>query len=50
MDYKNKQNYLMKSDEGYPENPANGSTLYYVDTGDFYIYYEGTWYNQSFEE
>ena len=27
------------------ENVVNGSTCFYVDNGDFYIFYEGYWYN-----
>lgn len=27
------------------ENVVNGSTCFYVDKGDFYIFYEGQWYN-----
>lgn len=27
------------------ENVVNGSTCFYVDKGDLYIFYEGYWYN-----
>lgn len=27
------------------ENVVNGSTCFYVDKGDLYIFYEGKWYN-----
>ena len=27
------------------ENVVNGSTCFFVDKGDFYIFYEGSWYN-----
>lgn len=26
-------------------NVVNGSTCFFVDKGDFYIFYEGSWYN-----
>lgn len=36
------------------ENVVNGSTCFFVDKGDFYIFYEGSWYNsetgEGFEE
>lgn len=32
------------------ENVVNGTTFYEVDTGDLYIFYNGTWYNQNEEE
>lgn len=44
--YKNKTDYVRLSSEGQPENPAEGSTLYYVDNGKFFIYYQGSWYEQ----
>lgn len=30
-----------------PTDVKNGSTFLEVDTSDVYIFYEGTWYNQS---
>ena len=45
--YVNKQNYVMLSTEGFPQNPAEGSTLYYVDNGAFYIYYNNIWRLQN---
>ena len=47
---KDKTDYLLLSTEGKPSSPVNGSTLYEVDTGKFYIFYKGTWYEQGAEE
>ena len=44
--YVSKENYVMLSSEGFPNNPADGSTLYYVDNGKLYIYYKEQWYEQ----
>jgi hypothetical protein len=30
-----------------PETDVNGSTYYEVDTSSFFIYYNGTWYEQE---
>lgn len=32
------------------EYVVDGTTFYEVDTGDLYIFYDGTWYNQNEEE
>lgn len=37
------------STETKPENQKNGTTFYEVDTGAFFIYYKGTWYEQGVE-
>ena len=42
--------YLRLAEEDFPtENLVNGTTCYFVDTGDFYIYYNDEWYNQNFD-
>lgn len=48
MEYwKHAVDYLRLSTEEKPtENLVDGTTLYEVDTGVFYIYYQGQWYEQ----
>lgn len=47
-DFKTRYDYLRLSTEGKPTSEAvNGSTLYEVDTGAFYIFYNGQWYEQE---
>lgn len=46
FNYKSKEDYIRTSSEGQPQNPADGSTLYYVDNGKFFIFYNGSWYEQ----
>lgn len=35
------------SDETKPTDEVDGTTFYEVDTGAFFIYYDGTWYEQE---
>lgn len=49
MNYPFRYDYLIKSNENKPTEATNGSTLYEVDTGKFYIYYEEEWILQDFE-
>lgn len=45
---KNRTDIVILSTEDKPtEGLENGSTCYEVDTGVLYIYYKGTWYEQS---
>lgn len=47
-DYKTRFDYLRLSTEDKPtEEAVDGSTLYEVDTGAFYIFYKGEWYEQE---
>ena len=47
-DFKTRYDYLRLSTEAKPTSEAvNGSTLYEVDTGAFYIFYNGQWYEQE---
>ncbi len=49
--WQHKTDYIGLSTEDKPiENVVNGTTLYEVDTGNFYIYYKGTWYLQGEEQ
>ena len=41
---------LKLSTESMPVAEADGTTCYEVDTGKFYIYYKGQWYEQGAEE
>lgn len=41
---------LKLSTESMPVAEADGTTCYEVDTGKFYIYYKGEWYEQGAEE
>lgn len=41
---------LKLSTESMPDAEADGTTCYEVDTGKFYIYYKGTWYEQGAED
>lgn len=47
-EFKTRYDYLKLSSESKPTSEAvDGSTLYEVDTGDFYIFYQGQWYKQQ---
>lgn len=52
MTYNFRFDYYKLEDEDMPEatHMADGSTLYVVDTGEFYLTYKGEWYLQKFEE
>ena len=39
--------YLGLSTDSKPTNAVNGSTFYEVNTSAFFIYYNGTWYEQE---
>lgn len=41
---------LKLSSESMPIAEHDGTTCYEVDTGKFYIYYKGEWYEQGAEE
>ena len=41
---------LKLSTESMPVAEADGTTCYEVDTGKFYIYYKGQWYEQGAED
>lgn len=46
--FKTRMDYLgLSTDDKPTEEAVNGSTYYEVDTSEFYIYYEGTWYEQE---
>lgn len=38
-----KQEYIKLSSEGFPGPAPDGSTLHFVDTGDQYVSYDGSW-------
>ena len=41
-------NYILLSSEGFPkygECSQDGSTIHFVDTGELYVMYNGTWEN-----
>lgn len=40
---------LKLAEEDMPVAEADGTTCYEVDTGKFYIYYKGEWYEQGVE-
>lgn len=40
---------LKLAEESMPVAEHDGTTCYEVDTGKFYIYYKGTWYEQGAE-
>ena len=42
-----RQDIIGLSSETKPENAVNGDTFYEVDTSAFFIFYEGTWYEQG---
>lgn len=39
--------FLRLEDEGFPTEAVTGSTCYFVDTQELYIYYKGDWYLQG---
>ena len=44
----NNTDYIgLSTETKYTEGIANGSTFYEVDTAKLYIFYKGTWYEQS---
>lgn len=46
--WQHNMDYIGLSTEEKPsENLVNGTTLYEVDTGNFYIYYKENWYLQG---
>lgn len=47
MDFKTRYDYLKLSTEEKPTDAVDGSTLYEVDSGAFYIFYNGQWYEQE---
>lgn len=40
----------LSTDEKKTTGVIDGSTFYEVDTSSFYIFYDGTWYEQGAEE
>lgn len=42
--------FIGLSTEAKPNNEVDGTTYYEVDTGKFYILYDGTWYLQGEQE
>lgn len=46
MKWEFRSDYLGISIEEKPQVEANGTTYYEVDTSRFYIWYNGTWYEQ----
>ena len=52
MTYNFRFDYYKLASEDSPDatKVADGSTLYVVDTGAFYLAYKGTWYLQDFSE
>lgn len=49
MGYPFRYDYLRLSSEDKPTEAADESTLYEVNTGKFYVFYKGTWYDQDFD-
>lgn len=45
--WKGRKDLIGLSTETKPTDEADGTTFYEVDTGAFFIYYEGTWYEQE---
>ena len=39
--------FLRLEDEDFPTDVVTGSTCYFVDTQELYIYYKGDWYLQG---
>lgn len=42
-----RKDYLGLSTDDKPTYAVNGDTYYEVDTGEFFIYFDGTWYEQE---
>lgn len=52
IDLKYRIDFVRLDGEAMPssENIIDGSTCYIIDTGELYIYYNGTWYNSDIEK
>lgn len=45
--WKGRMDFIGLSNETKPTDAVNGSSFYEVDTSKFFIYYNGTWYEQE---
>lgn len=45
--WKHREDIIGLSSESKPLDEVNGTTYLEVDTSKFYIFYEGTWYEQE---
>lgn len=45
--WKEREDLMGLSTEEKPQDVADGTTFYEVNTANFYIFYGGTWYNQN---